>query len=450
MADKLHLEYVISACGMMGVFSTPIFETEARTAMFKRILLGMMQTMKESLYSNCSSTRPIVSALYNGYTEKQHVECFEKLDNLGAHSIYADSGGLQIVTAGKSVTTEIKAEIYKQQAYADYAMCFDVIPLTSIAVTRTRNERSNVGNKVFNQDEHSAAGVATGQNIKAQTTYFRSIGAKTKVIMIIQGNTPEDMVDYFNQIASQLEPEDYDNIGGMAVADTCMGNGERESIDMLKGARAITKICHPNVNRHLHILGVGSLSRLRPILYLINSGYLDSFERVSYDSSSHTSCFDYGLLKLNGTCKPLGGTWTPAAEAHFTNAYNLFKEPLSEIVTLEEFLWVMFGDDKSGDWKYSTIKKRSAEKGEDRFICASILTKAVHTYFMINNFVINADKICTEDPGTVSSVMRALKGVKNDEDMLVWEAGGPGNSTKVRSKRIVRQENLSTLDDFWS
>jgi len=141
------LDYVISACGMMGVF-TPDHEASYFPT-YKQATLDLMKSLKKRIGESCTLTEPLVSTLYNAYTEKQHVKEFAHLDNLGSDSVYADSGGLQIVTAGKSITEEMKMEIYKTQTYADYAMCFDVIPLSSTSLTRTRNERSNVGKQDF-------------------------------------------------------------------------------------------------------------------------------------------------------------------------------------------------------------------------------------------------------------------------------------------------------------
>jgi hypothetical protein len=110
----------------------------------------LAEQLNKSIAQRCLNTNSDVSVLYNAYTEKQHLEYLKTYKNLGARYIYSDSGGLQIVTAGKEINDEIKQQIYETQAYADYAMCFDVISLGSVSKTRTRNERSNVKNKILN------------------------------------------------------------------------------------------------------------------------------------------------------------------------------------------------------------------------------------------------------------------------------------------------------------
>jgi len=450
--EKKQLDYVISAVGMMGVF-TPDHEAFWYPE-YKKATLSLMKSLNKRVAETCHNTKPLVSTLFNAYTEKNHVDEFKRLENLGSASVYADSGGLQIVTAGKSITNDIKNQIYKTQTYADYAMCFDVIPLSSVSLTRTRNERSNVGNKIFHSEQHQQAAFATGDNIKSQASFFRTVGAKTKVVIIVQGNDVQDMVDYFKNITTRLDDADYENIGGLAIADTCMGNGELESIKMLIAAKEISKICHPNIKKHLHVLGVGSIYRMRPILYLLKSGYLNAFERVSYDSSSHTSTFQYGLLKVNGTCKSIGSYKTPAVDKHFRNVYNLFSDTFSEYVTEDKFIDNIFGDGKS-DWKYSTIKNRVVETSDPDIIIPSLLCNAAHTYFQIHNFITNLDQVMLDEfgiqrtKGDWKKLMRInqLLAVKNDDDMSAWFSQ---NSGGIKTKGIKRDTERSTVEGFFA
>jgi hypothetical protein len=437
----INLEYVISACGMMGVFTNHVYDNHH--AVWKSSLLELMQCLNESVQSKAKNTNPTIATLFNAYTESGFTDRFASLENLGAKKLYADSGGLQIVTAGKKITPEIKQQIYTTQTAADYAMCFDEIALGSFSVTRTRNERSNVGNKIFKSSEHANKGTLTGKNIKEQIEAFKKLHAKTKVIPIIQGNTYQDMITFFNMIANELEPEDYDYISGMAIADTCMGNGELESIEMLRGAKHISMICHDNIKKHLHILGVGSISRMRPILYLNKSGYLNTFEKVSYDSSSHTSTFDYGLLKVNGTCRPLGSVRTPKGEAHFSNVYKLFNRYLSPRVTETEFIDLILGDGIR-DWKYSTVKETSLQFSDEKMIIGHMV-KAMHTYFQIDNFVSCIDKVLVEASSGNQHIDKLLN-ISDDDTMVSWLNAAKSN---IKSKRILREENHGSLEELF-
>lgn len=434
--SKISLEYVISALGATQIFSKSLYENHFD--MLKEGLHSSMDILRRNIETYCKNTEPAISTLFNAYTEHNIIPRLKKLDNLGARAIYSDSGGLQIVTAGKQNTPEIKDKIYRIQAASDYAMCFDEIPLEKTTTVRTINERSNIGNKIFDQSRHGESGAQTGENIKKQIAVFRELKSKTKIIMIIQGNNAQDMLHYYQQIVATFNEEDYQYIGGMAVADTCLGNGELESIEMLKGARAISQVCHPNVAHHLHILGVGSIYRMRPILYLIKSGYLNTFNHVSYDSSSHTCTFRFGLLKLNGTCLPLGLVRTPEGESHFNNVYEYFSDYLKPKLTVDQFFDIILLDGKT-PWSGANVKK-NAEKLNEELKVVAMLGNMFHTYFQVGNFISCLDDVLTEKRRHDS--IGYLRKVKTEEDMNSWFRDLKAH---VNSRRIVRKENHATL-----
>jgi hypothetical protein len=443
--NKPVLEYVISACAQ-GIFPNVKLDKLPQKDEVKVGLLHLADIMHKSMALKCTQYTPKLSALYNAYTEEQHLDALKFYNNLGLDSVYSDSGGLQIVTAGKQVTSEIKAKIYQLQSYADYAMCFDIISLKSVTKKRTRNERSNVGNKLFIQDDHLAAGRATGLNIKEQIRAFRELGAKTKVVIIVQGNDKDDMVAFYNEIEKVLDKDDWNYISGIAVADTCIGNGQLESVEMLRAAHAIALNAPDCVSNHLHILGVGSISRMAPVIYLIRSGYLDKFKYISYDSSSHTSTFTYGLLKLNGTCTRLGDVRNHKTSEHFTNVYEMFEPYLKNIVTKDVLLDILFGPG-SEKWSYATVKNRAIKSGKNNHIVMAHLIKAIHTYFQIDNFMWNLDQVFL-DKKTYGIELMSLLNVKTEEDMIKWIRAQKG-SNNISSKRITREEDHATLDRFY-
>ena len=114
---------------------------------------------------------------------------------------------------------------------------------------------------------------------------------KKKVInksnIIVQGNFADDMVRWYSIIQDMLTDEHFKNVGGIAVADTCMGNKELESIDMLTAAHRIAQFANPSATEQIHLLGVGSIPRMAPVLYLEHSGFLKDYKKVSY---AHLHC----------------------------------------------------------------------------------------------------------------------------------------------------------------
>ena len=443
MQNKLDIQYVVSAVGAMGIYN---HKKSDDYEIYTKILNEVTENFHRNIKNDSKNCNNSVGILYNAYTEKNLIDQMKTFNNLNSEHVYADSGGLQMVTTGKTITEELKNQIYVNQAYADYAMCFDSIPLYSTSLIQTRNERSNIQNKVFDQSNHHQSAINTGQNIRKQTDYFRSIGAKTKVIIIVQGNNYQDMINFFKGIESCLIPESYNNISGLAVADTCIGNGELESIEMLRAAKHISEFCHENVKKHLHVLGIGSISRMKPIVYLINSEYLKEFKKISYDSSSHTCTFNYGLLKLNGTCKPLGTHKGSKVINHFSNVYDKYHESISKYISKEEFINSLF--DETGKWTYSLIKKNNTSKEIPEKNSVVYLCNMMHTFYQIENFIHNIDKMFEDKLGKVKKgtlsdmAFNSLLNVKTEDDIIKWL---DNNKYNIGSNRINRKENLTSV-----
>jgi len=450
--SKVGLEYVVSAIGMAGVLNNKFIKSPYFNTHIVPAVNATVDTVKRDVKAFAQHTDPTVTMLFNAYTEGKFIEHITDYNRFHMDAVYADSGGLQMVTAGKTVTTEMKKKIYEVQTHSDYAMCFDVIPLESVSLTRSRNERSNVGNKIFDQSRHQESGRLTGLNIKAQIEHFKEKGAKTKVIIIVQGNIPEDMVLFYREIQNQLSNDDFDYVGGIAVADTCMGNKARETIDMMIGARMIAEFAHPNALNQLHLLGVGSIPRMAPVLYLRNSGFLDAYKKISYDSSSHTVCFNYGLMKLDGGCKPQGSTRNPKIEATLGDIYSTFEPVFKPVGTLDWFMDNIFFCPETGSWSHSNIINRVIETDDPRHHLGAVLSNFTYSMYQVKNFINNLDKVAggdyigMEGAGMSADAIKELKEVTDFNTMNSWLARA---GDKVSSARIKRKEDAFGLDKFF-
>lgn len=184
----------------------------------------------------------------------------------------------------------------------------------------------------------------------------------------------------------------------------------------------------------------------------MKSGYLHEFERVSYDSSSHTSTFQYGLLKLNGTCKSIGSHKTPAVDTHFRNVYDLFGDTFRNLIPVDVWMNYLFGDG-TGDWKYSTIKNRAMLLSDPNAISATLLCNAAHTYYQIHNFITNLDRVYQDeylvfkkDPNVKESAINGLLGVIDENQMNAWVAQ---HKNRLVSKKIKRDEDNVSLEEFF-
>jgi hypothetical protein len=455
---KTTLEYVMSAPGQAFLPSNQDLSDDQ----FKAYRAGVIEATKlvnKHVREECTHYTPKLSMLFNAYTEKGILPLLGRLGKMGIRTVYADSGGLQMVTAGKAVTDEIKEEIYKVQAIADYAMCFDEIPLSSNNVPgkkRTRNERSNYSNKIYHPDGLHAAAKLTGRNVKAQIDAFNKMETDTKVVLIVQGNTWQDMQLFYNEIAKQLKGDDWNRVDGLAVADTCIGNGEFESIEMIRAAKHIGENAHPNVKKHLHILGVGSRKRMRPFVYLKRSGYLDNYQHISYDSSSHTSTFTYGLMKLDGGCKALGqghgSVRTPLSLRVFEDIYNLFDDYLKKYVTLQQFHDIVHGPEthsfgEAPSWSHSEIKERAMASKDENHILIAHLIKPLYTYYQVKNFMTILNDLWDDYNEGPEEPMTQLLDITDDKQLLEWKNANSSN-TKLKSKRIKRKDENVSLEGF--
>ena len=239
-----------------------------------------------------------VSLLFNAFTEDTIGQYICDMDRYGFDRLYADSGGLQMVTTNKTITPQLKQQIYKTQKIADFGFCFDEIPLgiKDGVDPETAKHRSQTGSKIFKQQDFDACIASTALNIKEQTEAFRD--STTKAFYILQGNSSEEMYRWFEGGTKVLENEHYRYIQGLAPADTCIGNGELESVEMLSACHRIYNDFGERINPHIHFLGVGSPSRLLPVIFLAQGGYLDNKTHVSFDSSTQSMSLIMGNLVM--------------------------------------------------------------------------------------------------------------------------------------------------------
>ena len=279
----------------------------------------------------------LVGGLFNAYTEKAVTDV---LPRFPFDEIHADSGGLQMALFGKQVTEEIKREIYVTQGtHATIAMCFDDIPLYTAAVSKGESSslRTRIDNKTFLTPQLEERARNTGRNVNEQLKTFKEIGSKTKVMLIAQGNQPQDFADFIRYQYDEIDPELRDGIKGIALADTCIGNDVMESIDMMYGFKLID--IPEQYKQHIHLLGVGSISRLMPTIELMRSGFLAPDLHVSFDSTTHTSAYVMGkLIDEAGTRLQLGTSPNNVNIAFMGNLYDTYLAPIYGASYKDEYI----------------------------------------------------------------------------------------------------------------
>ena len=271
---------------------------------FRRTVVDAVNMLRKDVVNLIPGVSMDIDLLFNAYTEEKFGEHIRENESFGFSKLYADSGGLQIVTQGKQVSDELKKSIYATQSVADFAMCFDEIPTRSIKpTTGGGGSRSQVSDKMYFPTQSKECAIKTAHNINEQCRIISGLTDKSKVLYIIQGNTDQDMFEWFSHGVEVLD--NFDTIGGLALADTCIGNGVLESVDMFIGYKRIYDAFGDSVaKKHIHLLGVGSVNRLMPTLWVKDS-MLHSDITVSFDSTSASMTYMMGkfVWPTGVTCK---------------------------------------------------------------------------------------------------------------------------------------------------
>lgn len=225
-----------------------------------------------------------ISLLYNAYTEKRPGEWMGEHYRPLVHSIHADSGGLQMVTLGRTITNELKEEVYDSQARnSDIAMCFDVIPVRTL--DGARSERLDLSNRRFDRTQLESCARETGRNLRRQIDFFDEKGSKARPMLITQGNDYDSYMHWTQYVVEELDDYHVSRIGGIAMGAAALGKG---SLEDFKRAFYFTQLPINLESKHLHLLGVGSVYRMIPQFIFMQNGLYENVE-MSYDSTTHTS-----------------------------------------------------------------------------------------------------------------------------------------------------------------
>ena len=135
------LDYVVSGTSYMRFSNPGIAKDETNSQIINMLI--------DKLVTDVHSHK--FSMLYNGHTESSFGERFLAYKD-HVHEIHADSGGLQIVTQGMTITDELKDKVYENQAkWADVGMCFDEIP---VVLTGDRSDRNDVKQRFFDFENY--------------------------------------------------------------------------------------------------------------------------------------------------------------------------------------------------------------------------------------------------------------------------------------------------------
>lgn len=229
------------------------------------------------------------SFLYNAFIEKEFGEFFRDVyRGKGVNQIYADSGGLQMITLGKTITPQLKQDVYTNQGnYSDCAMSFDEIP---VSLKSERSSRSDTSSKYFDRTKFEWCARESGKNIRDQIETFIKMGSQARPFFIAQGNDLDSYVRWTELALEEIPKELHEFIGGVALGAVALGTGTLEDC---KRAFYYTQLPLSKTTHHFHLLGVGSVSRLLPVIAMQHHDVYQN-TLVSYDSTTHTSGVQMG------------------------------------------------------------------------------------------------------------------------------------------------------------
>ena len=228
-----------------------------------------------------------ISGLFNAFTEEMFATRVEEtgydFKDLFPDGIYADSGGLQVLTQGKTIDTKMKNKIYEIQAkYADFAMSFDEMPFRMVD-----------GQKIYLPDKVGDCGNLAGKNLKEQIEFFDNIGSKTKIFPIVQGLGLKDMKTYTLNMLSALNKKQIEKLECLAVG------GIQSEFELLERSVNIYKIdgIPSKVRNHFHILGVTGFRKLMPVMIGARNGLMPGIRKLSFDSTTFTKSYLLGNIQ---------------------------------------------------------------------------------------------------------------------------------------------------------
>lgn len=271
-------EYVASGCSFFRLVAKATYSNPECVEKINEVLR----------YVNGKNSH-LFSLLYNAHTESKFGNIIKSNYADSIDMIYADSGGLQVVTQGLTITDKLKDDVYRNQAtYADIGMSFDEIPVTVIGETSDRNQTDN---RYFDISKFESCARESGQNVKRQIEVYLEEKSKCRPAIIVQGNCLKTYQDWTSYILDEVPEEHHQYMSTVAMASAALGTGRMEDI---KRAFYFAQLPFPNKITHMHVLGVGSVQRLIPYIIFMHSGAYCPEMRLSYDSTSHTSAPHYG------------------------------------------------------------------------------------------------------------------------------------------------------------
>jgi len=395
----MKLEYVASGCNFIRLPTPGAYKLPDNLRLIREAFTGLQKVDGRDNHK--------FSIMYNAYCESHFGSAFHTYFKEWVHSIHSDSGGLQMVTLGVTPTPELRAQVYQNQGLnSEVAMSFDEIP---IRIMGTRSKRLDMKNRFFDEDYFLQAAKKTGENLAEQLQYFSQTNSPTKPLLIAHGNDLRSYCKWVEIVIGSVPNDLQPNIGGIAMAGAALGNGLLEDI---KRAFYFSQL--PADFSHMHLLGVGSVSRLLPAIVLGSNGCYSPSLWLSYDSSTHTSGSEQGRYYMNDKVfifnrirNHLYDVMWEDVNKNFPGVFDIDVETFHDALTC--------GGYAKAEKKYGTTKE-------------AVQTFIIHFASAVSNFIrhVNAvaedkGRLLSEVEGVEQAALKSLYDVKTLQDFEHWE-----------------------------
>lgn len=413
------LEYVMSGCSYSRI-------SEPRIIQNPSALEGLQSVFRR--LDNQNKHR--YSLLFNAFTEKRYGPVFEHYKD-SIFKVHSDSGGLQIVTQGKEINAEQKQKIYDLQGkHSHIAMSFDDIP---VHLEDGRSGRNDTNNRAFDKDNFESYARSSAENYRDQIDYFMEHGFDSKPLMIIHGNCKDTYCKWMDIFMETLEDHHLPHVGGVSIASAAMGTGVLEDIERYF---LINELQAPEeVMKNIHILGVGSIVRLIPLLMFIRNGVLAD-RHISYDSSTHSSGKELGFwINENGKLTKFGKERTPEFNKMFSKVCEYFGD-------VDE---VKFHD--SNLLNRTGFQKIHGEDHYNWYVQAMHLvgTSILNFTNVVNEILDNGLGACRLLDKKKRQLYSTVEQIKTADDFRSWKSGV---GSYARSSRVKQKDATTSLMDF--
>lgn len=418
----MDFEYVASGCAYLRLNTGCFLETQSEIDSFNQVVKKL----------NDKDNNHTFSLLYNGHTEQSFGPRFNKNHVGHVRSIYSDSGGLQILTQGLSITDAMKNKVYDNQGkWSDYGMSFDEIPVQFDGETTSRNA---VEGRWFDSDNFTQKAKETGKNLNDQINLFRDMKSGCKPLFITQGNCLQTYKDWTTIALDQLEGDNIEYIGGVAMGAAALGPGPLEDIKRAFYYTQLPGLDHLN---HIHLLGVGSVKRLAPMLMMIRSGLYKKDTRVSYDSTSHTSgphVGGYYTTKMNGYNRDV-------TKPFYDIMYDDIKRVCGDNFYLDRETFKIAINNGINTYKEMGRDPIEVVNAFQMHIMASIDNFMSHVYRCYNS----EEEILKLMKGRQKTAIQAIKYIRDANDFFEWENV---HGRYIKSKSYPDQK-INTLEGLF-